>query len=293
MTQKQTSNTAIGIYSLRICLGLVAISGNFFIIFCVTWSRSLRNPTNIVIANLAAVDFVSGVSMLLHALFNFTSCTGVLNISTTLWIVQKSLRFLGFLNNNIAVFYIALERFANIKLALRYHNIVTNERVLIGITSTWIGSAVTAILVMTFSATRAVTTLNLLCSIGAIGTVSLYGYVCYVAYMKSKQIIPQQIIDGRTAEIQDHQKVQWKITKFLAIVLGVYFASYFPWFLLTIFVKQQLNDCVKSGILGIIVMITWGLNICVDPFIYVWKSEQFGKCMKKMFGMNNTENSGT
>ena len=233
-TKIDFSKTAKGIYSLRIFLGLVAISGNFFIILCVMRFRILRNPTNIAIANLAAADFVNGLSMFLHALFNFTSCTGLLNIPTTLWIVQRSLRFLGFLTNNIAIFYIALERFAIIKLTLRYQSLVTNTRVLLCIISTWTGSTVTVILVTTFSAIRTRTALTLLCCLGAIGTVSLYCYVCFIAYKKSKEIIPLQITDGRTVEIQDHRKVQWKITKFLVIVLGVYFASYIPWFLLMI-----------------------------------------------------------
>ena len=44
--------------------------------------------------------------------------------------------------NNLAIFYIALERFICIRLALRYKSIVTFSRVLITFVLTWICGAI-------------------------------------------------------------------------------------------------------------------------------------------------------
>ena len=111
------STIAIVLNSTRTLFKLAAIRGNAIIILCVIWYENLKTPTNIAIANLAAADLVNGMNTVFVALLNFTFCTGYSSTLSTLWIVQQSLGFLGFLTNNVDIFYIALERFANIMLA--------------------------------------------------------------------------------------------------------------------------------------------------------------------------------
>ena len=55
-------NSTIALNSLRIFFGLTAICGNLLIITCVFKYRILRNPTNLVIANLSAADLLNGFS---------------------------------------------------------------------------------------------------------------------------------------------------------------------------------------------------------------------------------------
>ena len=102
---------------------------------------------------------------------------------------------------------------------------------------------------------------------------------------------PHQIVDGSTAEILDHQKVQWKMTNFLAIVICAYYACYFSWALLMKFSKQPINNYKNSEFLGIVAVAMSGINICVNPFIYVSKSQNFRICLKRTLGLKTSEDS--
>ena len=123
------------------------------------------------------------------------------------------------------------------------------------------------------------------------GTVILYIYVVTFAYKKSQEVAPlPQVVDGRTAEALDNQKAQWKITKFLALVLGVYCVSYVPWVISVILSgSYSLNYCYTSGSIVFFTVIIWGFNINVNSFLYVWKSKIFRIHLKKILGIKCNE----
>ena len=52
---------------------------------------------------------------------------------------------------------------------------------------------------------------------------------------------------------------------------------------------NNVNRCDSSKIMGLFAMTIWGLNINVNPFLYVWKSRNFRICVKKIFGINPNE----
>ena len=96
-------------------------------------------------------------------------------------------------------------------------------------------------------------------------------------------------MDGSTAEALNNQKTQWKITKFLALVLGVYYGSYLPWAITRVSGRNVLNSCDTSGIIWFFVITIWGLNVNVNPFLYVWKSQKFRICVKNILGIKSNE----
>ena len=121
-------------------------------------------------------------------------------------------------------------------------------------------------------------------------TLILYIYVTTVAYKKSEQVVPQpQVLDGSTAEVLDNQKTQWKIIKSLALVLGIYYGSYLPMAIMRATDPNNSNKCDSSKIMGLFAMTIWGLNINVNPFLYVWKSRNFRICVKRIFGIKHNE----
>ena len=159
---------------------------------------------------------------------NLTFCTGLL--ATHFERIKDGLANIGFLMNNLAIFYIALEWFLCIKFALRYNSIVTFRHVLLLVVLTWIcGFSFTLSLFTQLDIAERLMILPYIYGAIGLGTLILYIYVTTVAYKKSKQIAPQpQVLDGSTAEVLDNQKAQWKIIKFLALVLGIYYGSYLP-----------------------------------------------------------------
>ena len=270
--------------ALRIFFGLTAMCGNLLIITCVLKYRILKTVTHVCIANLAAADFLNGCNMVAVSVINLTFCTGLSATHYPIKSVKQEFTHLGFLMNNLAIFYIALERFICIKLALRYNSIITYSRVLLTFVLTWICAAIFtfSIAILDF-VERPIIPVILYCIYGifGLGTLILYIYVITTAYKKSKQVAPlPQIMDGSTAEALNNQKTQWKITKFLALVLGVYYGSYLPWAITRVSGRNVLNSCDTSGIIWFFVITIWGLNVNVNPFLYVWKSQKFRICVK-------------
>ena len=193
--------------------------------------------------------------------------------------------------NNLAIFYIALERFLCIKLALRYNSIVTFRRVLLLVVLTWIcGLIFTLSLFTQLDIAERLMILPYIYGAIGLGTLILYIYVTTVAYKKSKQVAPQpQVLDGSTAEVLDNQKAQWKIIKFLALVLGIYYGSYLPKVIIRATDPNNVNRCDSSKIMGLFAMTIWGFNINVNPFLYVWKSRNFRICVKRIFGIKHNK----
>ena len=132
------NNSTIALNTIRIIFGLTAMCGNLLIVTCVLRYRLLKTPTNLLIANLAAADFLNGCNMFVVPIMNFAYCAGYSAAHYPIKRIKIGFVQLGFLMNNIAIFCIALERFICIKLALRYKSIVTFSRVLFTIILTWI-----------------------------------------------------------------------------------------------------------------------------------------------------------
>ena len=275
----------VTINTLRILFGLLAIGGNFLIILCVIQYRTLRTTTNLVIANLAAANFLNGCVTLWNGLMLLTSCSGLSPASVTVETIRRVVSLCVFFGNNMAILLIAIERFLCLKLALRYNTIVTIQRAAVSIVFIWIccGALCFGVFVKNF--------INLVCLVTSIFVVFLYSYIAFVAYKKSRNIVPQpQITHGRTAELLDNRKAEWKITKFLAIVLGVYFLSFLPWIvILSLGDRHIVYTCGDNSWLVFTAVITWNFNICFDPFVYVWKSEKFRICVKKRLGIKSDD----
>ena len=283
-------NSTIALNSLRIFFGLTAICGNLLIITCVFKYRILRNPTNLVIANLSAADLLNGCNMVVVSVMNLIFFAELLTTHYTFERIKHGFVNSGFLMNNMAIFYIALERFICIKLALQYNSIITFSLVLFTFVLTWICGAIFTFSIAVLDLAERPVILSCIHGIIGLGTLILYIYVATVAYKKSKQIAPQpQVLDGSTAETLDNQKAQWKITKFLALVLGVYYGSYLPMVIMRASDPNNVNRCDSSKIMGLFAMTIWGLNINVNPFLYVWKSRNFRICVKKIFAINPNE----
>ena len=274
------NNSVILLNVMRIFFGLAAIAGNSLIIICVIQYRSLRTITNILIANLAVADFLNGLAWVISSVLTFMYCV---KIPSGLFIAESTISFIAlfpFLGNNFAILLIALERFICIHYTLRYYSIVTSLRMAFILGLAWILCAVCFAFPMEGVQKTIVILGSLLCMMG---TVALHSYVGFVACKKSRQVTPQpQVMDGRTAEALDNQQAQWKITKFLAFVLGVYSVSILLSAIVYVFtVHGRINSCDPILLPVFFAVAIWGFNNCVNPFLYVWKSEKFRTCVKK------------
>ena len=281
------SNSVIARSTIILFFGLAAMAGNSLIIVCAIQYRKLRTTTNILIANLAVADFLSGCSWVTFSAMTLRDCAKIPVASLLSENTKVVISLFPFLGNNFAVLLIALERFICIHYALRYYSIVTSHRTGFTLVLPWI---LIGVMCFTFDVERLKNTImpvvGALCTVGI---VVFYSYIGYVACTKSKQLVPQpqpQVMDGRTAEALDNQKAQWKITKFLALVFGVYLGSLLLCTILIAFnADYSIYSCNSPSLSLFIGLPSLGFNNCVNPFLYVWKSEKFRECVKKRFGI--------
>ena len=281
-----TSKSFTGLNAMKLFLGLVAIAGNSLIILCVIQYRSLRTITNLLIANLAVADFLNGSSWVILSTIALLHCVRNTAGSLPASSATSFLTLFPFLANNLAVLLIALERFICIHFALRYYTVVTFRRMAFTVSLTWILCAVCFTAPMEQVRTIIIPLGSFLCMIV---TVSLHCYVGFVACKKLREIAPQpqpQVMDGTTAESLDNQKAQWKITKFLALVLGVYSGSLLLSTIVLGFIfNGNMDSCNSIPLPAFFAVGIWGFNNCVNPFLYAWKSEKFRTSIKRRLGI--------
>ena len=164
---------------------------------------------------------------------------------------------------------------------------ITSRRTAFTLVLPWLLSAATC---FTFHVERLKNTIMpLVVALCIIGIVVFYSYIGCVACRKSRQVASQpqpQVMDGRTAETLDNQKAQWKVSKFLALVLGVYLGSLlFCTILIAFNANYSIYSCNSPSLSLFFGLPSWGFNNCVNPFLYVWKSEKFQECVKKRLGI--------
>ena len=169
------SNASTVLNVMRILFGLAAIGGNSLIILCVIQYRSLRTKTNMLIANFAVADLLSGCASEFSSVMTFLFCTGTLTISLVISKARSMMSSLPFLVNNLAILLIAFERFICIRFALRYKAIGTSHGVAFVLILTWVAcGAICTSMELLKSANLLV---SLICGIGI---VLFYSYMTYV-----------------------------------------------------------------------------------------------------------------
>ena len=281
-----TSKSFTGLNAMKLFLGLMAIAGNSLIILCVIQYRSLRTITNLLIANLAVADFLNGCSWVILSTIALLHCVRNAAGSLPASSASSFLTLFLFLANNFAVLLIALERFICIHFALRYYTVLTFRRMAFTVSLTWILCVVCFTAPMEQVRTVIIPLGSFLCMIV---TVSLHCYVGFVACKKLREVAPQpqpQVMDGTTAESLDNQNAQWKITKFLAFVLGVYSGSLLLSTIVLGFIfNGNMDSCNSIPLPAFFAIGIWGFNNCVNAFLYAWKSEKFRTSIKRRLGI--------
>ncbi len=113
----------------------------------------------------------------------------------------------------------------------------------------------------------------------------LYGQIASVAFGKSKVVQP---VTGENGISAMNRKMgnENKVTKMLAIVLGLYFLFYFP---SVIFGSFSQESHITLVVLKYISYLLWYMSMCVNPWIYVWKSKDFRRAFVKLLYLKHVE----
>ena len=81
---------------------------------------------------------------------------------------------------------------------------------------------------------------------------------------------------------QNNQSGNWKITKVLCVVIGVFVLTYVPYTIAYILLPQ--NYWLLAGL-----ALLWNINTFVNPIIYGYKNKDFRRAFKTLLKINNDQ----
>ncbi|KAG8562986.1 hypothetical protein GDO81_015890 [Engystomops pustulosus] len=267
-------------------LCLLSLLENILVVVAIAKNHNLHSPMYYFVCCLAASDMLVSISNLIETLIliflrhavikhNIPMVKMMDNIVDTLILCSlvTSLSFLG---------AIAVDRYVTIFYALRYHNIITQRRVVSAIIGIWLASTACSIIFIVFSDSHIV----ILCLIGffifmMVLMLGLYIHMFVLARKHCQMIMSQQ--KGVRRGFSPHQaaaKLRGAIT--LTILLGIFFLCWGPFFLhLTLIVSCPKNPiCLEYFKYFRITLVLMIFNSIIDPVIYAFRSRELRRTLK-------------
>ncbi|CAI9597719.1 unnamed protein product [Staurois parvus] len=255
-------------------LCILSLLENILVVVAIAKNHNLHSPMYYFICCLAASDMLVSISNLIetvilvllsHAVIGYNEPMVKMmdNIVDTMILCSlvTSLSFLG---------AIAVDRYVTIFYALRYHNIITQRRVINAIAGIWLASTACSITFIVFSNSHVVIFCLIVFFIFMLVLMlGLYIHMFILARRHSQSISAQQ-----------KAKLRGAIT--LTILLGIFFLCWGPFFLhLTLIVSCPKHPfCLgyfKYFNISYVLII---FNSIIDPIIYAFRSQELRKTLR-------------
>ena len=289
--------------AIRAVLGIVIMTFNGLLLYCICHFRYLHTPTNTLVANLCIADFLGGCRQF------FTIATAY-HIGQRSWtkfcLVGEIINMFGVGGNMWIIFGIGLNSCLYICRPLYYHNWVTIGRVfkIMAILWTYIITSTTIILLkfnrlvvgmpcklVIFIDPMVYNTLYIPQSICLItGFLTCYIVIALVAWQQKKRCA-QQIAPAESptvnaaASTSTTSAADWKIIKMMALVPGAYLLSTFPAAVFG-FVNNRIGRETMVH-LDRAAAILWYTQCWANPLIYAWKDANFRRAIKTVLQIHN------
>ena len=257
---------AIMVASLACFTSFLAITVNGLVIVTIYRTETLHSPSNVLVAVLALSELGNGLItqpsqvIQLVASMHGDICTSgaaflVLNISGWVFTIL-SLWTLTF---------IAADRYCAVEFHLRYNGIVTNKRLLVLLSTTWVAVPLSSLLVFvkTVDAEKFLLVHSSVILIGIVITCLCYLKVFIVVRRHFKQIasqLPLQALDQKSII-----KARYK-RKFCTVlyIVGAFVVCYLPY---SVAVLTGLRKIGRMMLLASCV----GGNACINPVLFFWR----------------------
>lgn len=281
--------------AINIVTSLSAILFNTVILFTIVKTKSLHNPSYLLIGNLSLTDFLVG--LLVQPASVIISLT-YKQYKGAFCVFMFIGRVAGYWLGIVSLFtltLISVDRAIALKYKNRYRAIVTIRHIIGILVPWWIG---TFILVFTLSycnlspsLTQTVVTifLGVLCTI----LISCYGHAYYNLKKMSSSVVNAASPGSKTGAVFHITKYRRTLNTMMIVLLAVV-AFYLPFFCCSIFIssnniltfkEDKLAKEIYKFLLVCEVVVT--VNSSVNPLLYLWRIKDLRQAVKRTLNFDN------
>lgn len=281
-------------FSLRILWAIFALFGNTLTIAAVGSFERLQTKSNLLICNLAVGDLLTVFLPPLQALHDHYADTAIF---VPACLTEKFINLVSARANAYGITLIAVERLVYISYPLRYHSILTWNRILAVMALIWSYNTIESFLLLLLGNNLSrgepckypvflgkIYTQILLpeLAIFILLTVGIYAAIAKIAHTQAKRIAnlnqPYNTLEAST------MKVQRKIAKMMFQVFASYLISYLPQAVLGGLLQKYKSDLTKA--IEAITHLIFYTNSWFNPIIYAGSSLEFRIAFKKLLTRN-------
>ncbi|XP_056620968.1 trace amine-associated receptor 4-like [Triplophysa dalaica] len=291
----------VAMYAVMLLMILTTVFGNLLIIISISHFKQLQSPTHLIVRSLAASDCLLGSLVMPYSMVR--SVEGCWFLGDVVCKVHSSLDMTFSISSLIHLSLISIDRYWAICDPLRYNMRITNNTVTVFTTFTWLFSFMYSFSVV-FSGINKVGLETFIMQVYCVGSCVLFfnkqwGLICSLLtfflpgtimsslYMKifhvarkHARVISESVTVGATGGLKSQSSAQRerKAAKTLAIVMGVFYVCWLPFFTATA-VDPFLNFSTPVDVFDALVWFGYFNSTC-NPLIYGFFYPRFQKAFK-------------
>jgi hypothetical protein len=237
------------------------------------------SPSNIIIASMAACDFLVGLFCSVLLAFWFISLSLDTRIPTNLTLITIVVTACLIGISMLHILALTIDRVIAVANPLLYKSRVTRKRVLVTVFSIWAFYLVIELLQIPLYKASIFQTIAVMVIVGLVEiAVSGLSFYIFISVRKqTKQIQSNTELSGNIRVFMERDR---KTTKTILLILAIFLIC-FPPFLVTWIVlvacfscKPQLNVILTFFCLSTILA---NFNSCINPFLYAFRLPKFRK----------------
>ncbi|XP_048064063.1 trace amine-associated receptor 4-like [Megalobrama amblycephala] len=293
----------VAMYAFMVLMILITVFGNLLIVISISHFKHLQSPTHLIVQSLAACDCLLGSFVMPYSMVR--SVEGCWYLGDFVCKVHSSLDMTFSISSKMHLGLISVDRYWAICDPLRYKMRVTNNTVAVFSTFAWMFAFLYSFSIV-FSGVNTIGLESFIMQIYCVGSCVLFfnkqwGLICSVltfflpvttmssVYMKilhvarkHEKVMSERAIVPAAGGLKSQSSAQreGKAAKTLAIVMGVFYLCWLPFFTATA-VDPFINFATPVDVFDALVWFGYFNSTC-NPLIYGFFYPRFQKAFKTL-----------
>ena len=266
---------------LNVISSVMAVGGNAIILLSIYKVRSLRSASNMLIASLAAADFLVG--LLVNPTYIALTATKKWFSSHALYKMENFLWIQCLVTSTFTLCAISIDRLIAVSLAIRYTQIITKRRCRYVVLCIWFSSLVfgcSPLFVDSLDNASILWIVSLVFTFVIPFVIIIYSYVYIFQAARAQKLQICCLNPAEAAEILKNRKAACTA----AIVVGIFFITFFPNVVFSCIDLVTRDPCKKARVYR---HWLWGIFLAFsssawNPFVYAARIREFKRAFKRL-----------